>query len=57
MERELQEVLSAGEGDGQDILCQLLQVKWRVNSLLERLSCGVLQMPRCGEVPDDEVHR
>lgn len=57
MERELQEVLSAGEGDGRDILRQLLRVKGRVNSLSERLACGVLRMPRCGEVPDDEVHR
>ena len=56
MARDLQEMLSAGKGDGGDILRKLLRVQGRVNAVSEHVARGVLRMPGCGEVPNDEAH-
>jgi hypothetical protein len=52
LERQLREVLGSGEGDGRDILCELLRVPKRISSVSEGVARGVLRMPRDGEVPD-----
>jgi hypothetical protein len=45
MERQLRQVFSEGEGDGRDILCELLRIPGRISSLPEHMARGVLRMP------------
>ncbi len=51
----LQEVLSSGESDGQDILRQLLQITRWLDSLSEHMAQGVLRMPGNGKISNDEA--
>ena len=51
--RKLRGMLETGEGDERNILRQLTLLPGRVDSLPFHLACGVLHMPRAGnlEVP------
>jgi hypothetical protein len=51
MDRELRKVLNSGQGDGRDILRELLRIAGRVSSLPEGMARGVLRMSGAGEVP------
>jgi hypothetical protein len=52
MERNMHEVLGAGESDGGDILRQLLRLAGRISSVSESVARGLLRMPRKGQVPN-----
>jgi hypothetical protein len=56
MDRKLREVLSSGEGDGRDILRQLLRVPGRISGVQEGVARGMLRMPGAGEVPNVSNH-
>ena len=49
---KLRGVLSTGEGDGGDVLRELLRTPGRVRGLSQRMASGVLQMPGNREVPN-----
>jgi hypothetical protein len=52
MDRELREVLGSGEGDGRNILRQLLRLPGRLSSVSESVARGMIRMPRAGEIPN-----
>ena len=45
MDRELRKVLSEGQGDGRDILCELLRTPGRLSTVPEHVARGMLRMP------------
>jgi hypothetical protein len=55
--RKLQEVLRSGEGDGRNILCELLRIPRRVCSVSERVARGVLRMSGDRHIPDAHTRR
>jgi len=57
LERKLRQVLSTGETDGQDILCQLLRIPRQLACVSEDVACRMLQMSGTREVPSEENNR
>ena len=52
LDRRMREMLSSGEGDGGDLLLELLRLPRRLSSVSEDVARGMLRMPRAGKVPD-----
>jgi len=57
LEQQLRQVLTAGKGDGGDILRKLLRTSRKLDSVPESVACRVLRMPGPREVPGDENSR
>ena len=55
LERQLCEVLKAGEGDGRDILCELLRIPGRVGAMSDDTACQLLQVPGNREVSSEDA--
>jgi len=53
MARNLRSMLHSGEGDGRDILQQLLRVPGRVAAVSESVARGLLHLPGPGDIPDE----
>ena len=53
----LREVLKSGEGDGRDILCQLLRIPGRAGTMSDGVAHQLLQMPREGTVSNEDTSR
>jgi hypothetical protein len=57
MARDLHEMLAVGQGDGREILQELLKLLQTVAHLSERMACGVLHvLGRVSDIPNDS-HR
>ena len=52
LDRRLRRMHESGEGDGRDILRELLRIPGRISSVSEGVARGLLHLPRHGEVPD-----
>ena len=52
LDRRMREMLSPGEGDGEDILLELLRLPRRLSGVSEDVARWMLQMPRARKVPD-----
>ena len=52
LDRRMREMLSSGEGDGGDLLLELLRLPRRLSGVSEDVARGMLRMPRAGKVPD-----
>ena len=51
----LREVLKTGEGDGGDILCELLRILGRVGAVSDDVARQLLQMPGNREIPTEDA--
>jgi hypothetical protein len=52
LERRVRALFMTSEGNGRNILCELLRIPQRVAGLLQSMAHEVLQLPGEGEVPD-----
>ncbi len=55
LERRLREVFKTGEGDGGDILCELLRILGRVGAVLDDVARQLLRMPGNREIPTEDA--
>jgi hypothetical protein len=55
MARKLREVLRDGDGDGRDILLQLLKLNKRLAPLSKGVARAVLRMPRERPLPNEDA--
>lgn len=53
----LREVFKSGEGDGRNILCQLLRIPGRLGSMSDDMARQVLRVPGEGPVPHEDPSR
>jgi len=53
----LREVFKSGEGDGRNILCQLLRIPGRLGSMSDDMARQVLRVPGEGPVPHEDPPR
>ncbi len=51
LERQLRKVFKSGNGDGRDILCNLLRIPGRVGAMQDDMARKLLQMPGDRPVP------
>jgi hypothetical protein len=54
LDRQLRQALSAGKGDGGDILRKLLRTSRKLTSVLEGVARRMLRLPGPGKVPSNE---
>ena len=50
-------VLKSGEGDGREILCQLLRIPCRAGTMSDGVARQLLRMPREGTVSNEDAPR
>ncbi len=55
LERRLRKVLKTGEGDGRDILCELLRILGRVGAMSDDMAHKLLRVPGNREVPSEDA--
>ncbi len=55
LERRLRKVLKAGEGDGRDILCELLRIPGRLGAMSDDMARLLLQVPGNREVSSEDA--